>query len=154
MRARRGRSFLARVSSARVRPKGDRKGSSAGLVAETRRKSRRLCVRMVIVLKPRLSYDRAGIPGSTPSGVSASTPQAECNLCREWWKGVTPARPRGSAKLLATRRCPSRSQSRDAKRHISIPTALAQNVVSTGVFEIRANPGAYIPAQRTGETIP
>ncbi len=76
----RGRSFLARVSSAIERPKGMKKGNSAGLVAATRRKSRRFCVRMVIVADLREDTVGPTLPGRTPSGASASTPSAESTL--------------------------------------------------------------------------
>ena len=62
IRPSRARSFLARASSAIDRPKGMRNGSSAGLVAATRRNSRRFCVRNVIVADLREEYGWADPP--------------------------------------------------------------------------------------------
>jgi hypothetical protein len=53
IRPRRGRSFLARVSSAIVRPAEAARGKSSGLSAETRRKSSGFCVFSIIVANSR-----------------------------------------------------------------------------------------------------
>ena len=72
-----------------------RKGKSAGLVAETRRNSRRLCVRMIIVVDPPVKMRPGRTPRIDALRDSALIRPAECNGWQTWSKGGTPCPPVG-----------------------------------------------------------